>query len=130
MTREHALKLREMIEKLSAAMADEDAVETVELFPVWKADGEYAANDRVRYDGVLYKCLTAHTSNETWTPIASPSLWAKVLIPSGDKIYEWEQPLSTNLYMKGDKVMYNGKVWVCTYDNNSYAPGVWGWTEM
>ena len=76
MTREHALKLRAMIEKLSATMEDDEAVETVELFPMWRADGEYAENDRVRYDGVLYRCLANHTAQETWTPVASPSLFS------------------------------------------------------
>lgn len=130
MTREHALKLRAMIEKLSATMADEEAVETVELFPVWRADGEYATSDRVRYDGVLYRCLVNHTAQETWTPVASPSLWTKVLIPDANKVPEWEQPLSTNPYMQGDKVTYNGKTWVSNVDNNVWQPGVYGWTEV
>ena len=130
MTRGKAKQLRALIEQLSALLDDETALDGVELFPVWNAEKEYAVGDRVQYDGTLYKCLTTHTAQEMWTPVDAPSLWAKVLIPSGDKIYEWEQPLSTNLYMKGDKVTYKGKVWVCIYDNNSYAPDVWGWQEV
>ena len=132
MTREHALKLRATIEKLSATMADDEALETVELFPMWKTGCEYSSNDRVRYDGVLYRCLTAHTAQETWTPTDAPSLWAKVLAgQDGTAIGEWVQPDSTNPYMRGDKVTHNGKTWVSTIDNNVWEPGtVEYWKEV
>lgn len=131
MTREHALKLRAIIEKLSATMADEDAVETVELFPVWKAGGEYVAGDRVRYDGKLYKCLQAHTAQADWNPVDAPSLWAEVLAgQDGTEIGEWVQPDSTNPYMRGDRVSYNGKIYESEVDNNVWAPGVYGWVEI
>ena len=131
MTRAHALKLRAMIEKLSATMEDVDAVETVELFPIWMADGEYAAGDRVRYDGVLYKCLQAHTAQADWTPTTAPSLWAEVLAgQDGTAIGEWVQPDSTNPYMRGDRVTYNGKIYESEVDNNVWAPGVYGWVEI
>lgn len=132
MTRGHALKLRAMIEKLSATMADDEALETVELFPMWKTGCEYSSNDRVRYDGVLYRCLTAHIAQETWTPTDAPSLWAKVLAgQQGAEIGEWVQPDSTNPYMTGDKVTHNGKTWVSTIDNNVWEPGtVEYWKEV
>jgi hypothetical protein len=53
-----------------------------------------------------------------------------VLIPDPDVIPEWEQPDSTNPYMKGDKVAHNSKTWVSDVDNNVWEPGVYGWTEM
>ena len=42
MTREHAYKLREMLHKASASLPDEDALEAVELFPLWGINTEYA----------------------------------------------------------------------------------------
>ena len=48
---------------------------------------------------------------ENWTPLNAQSLWAKVLIPDENVIPEWEQPNSTNPYMKGDKVLFNGKIY-------------------
>ena len=62
-------------------------------------------------------------------PDAAPSLYAKVLIPDPDVIPEWEQPESTNPYTKGDKVTHNEKTWVSDVDNNSWEPGVYGWSE-
>ena len=82
------------------------------------------------HGGVLYKVLQAHTSQETWKPDASPSLFAKVLIPDYNAIPAWEQPDSTNAYMKGDQVTHYGKTWESDIDNNVWAPGVYGWSEV
>lgn len=122
-----ARRLRRFIEKAAISLPDEDAVEAVEIFPVWTEGTEYEADIRVRYNGVLYKCLQAHTSIESWNPVDAASLWAMVLIPDPEVIPEWEQPESTNPYMLGDKVRHNGKVWVSTVDNNVWEPGVYGW---
>lgn len=128
-TKERACQLRMLIERLSATMSDEDALQGVELFPRWSAEKEYVVDDRVSYNGILYKCLQAHTSQETWIPTSAPSLWAKVLIPDPDVIPDWEQPDSTNGYMKGDQVRYNGVVYESLIDNNVWSPEAYpaGW---
>jgi len=126
-----ARKLRPYIEKAAFSLNDEDALEAKELYPQWSGNGiSYKVNDRVRYEGVLYKVLLAHTSQEAWTPTAASSLFAKVLIPDENTIPEWEQPDSTNAYQIGDKVSHNGKIWSNTIANNVWEPGVYGWTEV
>lgn len=128
---ELAQKLRGYIEKAAMSLDDADALDAVQLYPSWKNNHEYdTVGERVRYDGVLYKVLQPHTSQSAWTPPAAPSLFAKVLIPDPDAIPEWEQPDSTNPYMKGDKVTHNGKTWVSDVDSNVWEPGVYGWTEV
>ena len=127
---ERARQLRAVIESLAETLDDESAAESVELFPIWATDTDYAVEDRRRYEGLLYKCLQAHTSQETWNPADAPSLWAKVLVPDPEVIPEWEQPESTNPYMKGDKVRHNGKIWESNIDNNVWEPGVYGWDEV
>lgn len=128
---ELARTLRPLIEKAAnAALDDAEALTAAVLFPAWGSAAEYAVGDRVRFDGVLYKCLQAHTAQETWTPTAAPSLWAKVLIPDPEVIHAWEQPDSTNPYMAGDKVTHNGKTWESSIDNNVWEPGVYGWEEV
>lgn len=130
-TRERAYQLRALIEQAAASLSDEVALTGVELFPHWNGDGvEYKVDERVSYNGILYKCLQAHTSQTTWTPTDAPSLWAKVLIPNPEVIPEWEQPDSTNPYMTGDKVTHNGKTWQSDIDNNVWEPGVYGWSEV
>lgn len=119
---EKARKLRKVIEALSVNLDDTQALESKELFPLWSSEKEYAVDERVRYEDKLYKCLQAHTSQETWNPVDSPSLWAEVLIPDPTIIPEWIQPDSTNPYMKGDKVTHNGFVWESLIDNNVWEP--------
>ena len=127
----HAHRLRREMESLSAALPDETALEVPEMFPIWKP-GAYSIGDRVRHDGVLYKCVQDHPSNGTYTPDVAVSLWARVLIPSG--IPEWVQPESTNPYMRGDKVRHFEKVWESQIDYNVYEPGTVGtenlWLEV
>lgn len=127
---ERARQLRAVIESLAETLDDESAAESVELFPIWATDTDYAVGDRRRYEGLLYKCLQAHTSQETWNPADAPSLWAKVLVPDPEVIPEWEQPESTNPYMMGDKVRHNEKIWISVIDNNVWEPGVYGWDEV
>lgn len=104
------------------SVSDGVALKMPEVFPHWNGNSkEYVKDDKVLYDGVLYKVLQNHTSQEGWTPTSAPSLFAKVLTSEGE-ILDWEQPDSTNPYMKGDKVKYNGKVYESLIDNNVWSP--------
>ena len=114
----------------SLAVDDSTALRMREFYPLWEAGQDYTAGFRLRYGGLLYKVLQAHTSQETWTPDAAPSLFAKVLIPDENVIPEWEQPESTNAYSKGDKVTHKGKTWVSDVDSNVWEPGIYGWIEV
>ena len=131
---ELARKLRPYIEKAAISLDDADALEATNLFPNWDSNKKdpYLVGDRVRYQGILYKCLQEHIPQENWTPLNAVSLWAKVLIPDENIIPEWEQPSSTNPYMMGDKVLFNGKVYESTIDNNIWSPEAYpaGWKEV
>lgn len=113
---------------------DKTALNAKELYKEWTVGIEVKVGERLRYKDVLYKVLQDHTTQETWTPTDAPSLFAKVLIPDDSEIYPWEQPDSTNPYMKGDKVTHNGKTWESLIDNNTWEPGVVGteslWKEV
>lgn len=100
-------------------------------FPSWETGKDYAVGDLVTYgdgNGTVYRCLQAHASQDTWVPTDAPSLWAKVLTSATD-VLPWEQPSSTNPYMKGDKVLWDGKTWISDVDNNVWMPGAYGWSE-
>jgi hypothetical protein len=116
--------------KLRGLATDEQALEVQSLYPSWKEAVAYVLGDRVIYNDVLYKVITAHTSQVDWAPDVATSLFAKVLIPDTEVVYSWEQPDSTNPYMTGDKVSYNGKTWISSVDNNVWEPGVYGWNEI
>ena len=118
-------------------LTDEQALEMPLLFPKWQANIQYEVGYRVLYLGTLYKVIQAHTSQQGWEPDITPSLFAKNLIVKDDDgeqvdIPEWEQPGSTNPYMKGDKVRFEGKVYQSLIDNNVWSPAAYpqGWEEV
>ena len=128
MTRGKAKQLRALIEMLAITLDDTTALTGVELFPVWATDTAYAVGDRVQYNGVLYKCVQAHTSQADWMPDATPALWVIVSI---EEWPEWIQPTGAHdAYDKDAKVSHNGKHWKNTMDANVYEPGVYGWEEI
>ena len=125
MTRAKAKQLRQLIEQLAVTLDDETALTGVELFPAWVVGKAYAVNDRAQYNGTLYKCIQAHTSQADWMPSATPALWKTVSV---DEYPEWVQPAGAHdAYNIGDKVTYNGQHYVCTSNANVYAPDVYGW---
>lgn len=124
-------QMAKMAQKQAMQITDDaEALEVQYLYPEWKSGKSYTAGYRVNYNGVLYKVLQDHTSQDDWAPDVSHSLFAKVLIPDENVIPEWEQPDSTNPYMTGDKVTHNDKTWVSDVNNNVWEPGVYGWSEV
>ena len=115
-------------------LSDAQALQVPMLFDEFDGNGvAYEVGKRVLYNDILYKVIQAHTSQADWTPAAAPSLFAKVINETIDgSIPEFEQPGSTNPYMKGDKVIFNGKVYESLIDNNVYSPEAYpaGWKEI
>ena len=128
MNRRYAKALRKKIESLANTMPDEEAVDTPELFPMWNPQAHYITGDRVCYEGKLYKVIQGHNAQADWNPKEAVALFAEILPgQEGTEIGEWKQPDSTNPYMNGDKVTYQGKTYESTIDNNVWAPDVYGW---
>lgn len=129
MTRDRAYELRNVISGAMQSVDDEIALENPTLFENWHEGVAYEAGFKLRYQGVLYKVLQNHTSQSDWTPDVAASLFARVLIPDESVIPDWEQPDSTNPYMTGDKVRFNGMVYESLIDNNIWSPADYpaGW---
>ena len=128
---EEAVQIMSRYRTAASGTTDEKAILAPELFDRWNAESvAYAVGDRVRYGDLLYKCLTAHTSQESWTPDAAPSLWVRIDDPAIEWP-EWRQPTgATDAYPKDAKVSHNGKRWISDLDANVWEPGVSGWTEV
>lgn len=47
---------------------------------VWAADTSYSEGDIVQYDGLLYKCLDDHVSEEGETPDVATDYWRKIAV--------------------------------------------------
>ena len=129
MTRAQARLFRQHLNAVVDTLDDTAAIEVPDLFMPWRTAVQYAAGDRVQYEGNLYKCLQAHTSQPDWTPDAAVSLWVRVDDPSIEWP-EWHQPTGAHdAYALGAKVSHNSKHWISDIDYNTYEPGVYGWTE-
>lgn len=118
--------------RLAEAEQFDDAALTAhaEQFSEWAFPVRYAEKSLCRYAGKLYRCLTAHDSQEDWTPSASPSLWKEIGDPTGEWP-AWSQPIgATDAYKVGDQVSHNGKRWTSTQAVNIWVPGVYGWEEV
>ena len=127
---ERARALRPYIEKSSVSLTDEDALQAVELFPQWVIGRAYAVDERLQYNGVLYRVVQAHTSQVDWTPDKTPALFVVVSL---DEWPEFVQPTGAHdAYKKGDKVTFNGKHYISLIDANVYSPEAYpaGWQEQ
>lgn len=122
-----ARKLRAYIEKAAISLTDEDALDAVELYPMWKTGTAYTVDERIRHGSTLYRCVQSHTSQADWTPDKTPALWTVVSL---DEWPAWIQPTGAqDAYGFGAKVSHLGKHWVSGYDNNTWEPSVFGWNE-
>lgn len=126
---ERARALRPMIEKAAKSLTDDDALDAVELFERWAPGLELVVDQRISYEGVLYRVVQPHTSQAGWEPDKTPALFTA--IPRPGEIPVWRQPTGAqDAYMAGDKVHFpelSDPVYVSTVDNNVWAPGVYGW---
>ena len=121
---------QEKLDSVLEILTDEQAETVPDAFPAWAAGIAYAVGVRVRYGGVLYKCVQAHTSQEDWTPDATPALWTRIGDP-GDEWPEWVQPTGAqDAYAMGAKVSHDGAHWTSDVDANVWEPGEYGWTEV
>lgn len=132
MKKEYILKLKELIQKASEYLTDEDALQGIELFPYWQPDTLYEKGARLRYNKKLYRVEQEHTSQENWLPDITPALYTIVAAPG--QILPWKQPTGAqDAYMKNDKVYYpedTTEIWISDIDNNVWEPGIYGWTKM
>ena len=119
----------------SANLDDDKAMEVADLYPAWESKKSYVADEIIKYgvnkdnETQLYKVIQPHTSQDDWTPDATPSLYKAIGFTDGG-VSIWTQPLgSTDAYMKGDAVSFNDELWTSDIDNNVWQPGVYGWTR-
>jgi hypothetical protein len=132
--RQHRAAMSLLAQKLS--MTESERMQIADIYPDFVIGKPYYAGFVFRHgkneDGEtqLYEVVQAHTSAAEWQPEANPALYKKIGF-SDNGIPIWTQPLgATDAYEKGDKVDYNGKIYVSDADGNVWEPGVYGWTAV
>ena len=73
-------------------LTDDQAIAVKAIYPVWSSDGvQYAVDYKVLHDDILYKCISAHTSQADWAPGVALSLWTAV--ETGEHAGTLEDPI-------------------------------------
>ena len=99
------------------------SVENMDFFAIWEYPINYKVGDMRTYNGMLYTCIQAHTSQEDWTPDTASSLWKPCANPN-EEYPQWSQPIGAHdAYMADDKVTHNEKHYISLLDNNVWEIG-------
>lgn len=118
---------RIMVDVAISYLDDDEAESVTTLFEDWQMGVPYVIGDRRKYEGLLYRCVQAHTSQADWTPPVVPALWVRT---STEEWPEWIQPTGAqDAYEQGAKVSHNSKHWISDVDANVWEPGIYGWSE-
>ena len=99
-----------------------------ELYTPWKYGEavEIGARRRDAFDGKVYEVHSAAGDN-LYPPHEVPAVWRKVY---EEEWPEWVQPTGAHdAYALGAKVIHDGIKWISDYDNNTWEPGKFGWSE-
>lgn len=114
---DNARALRAFIEKSVQCQPDEDALEFACLHPTWTPGMKAVEGYRYQYEDRLWKCLTAHITQENWRPgTDTASLWEEVNEAQAGSIddpipYDGNMALEAGKYYSQDGVVY-----LCTRD--------------
>lgn len=105
--------------------------EHADLFPTWTAEWRGNAGSIVRDDGLLYRSIHDVTNaGQNTKPSQTPAMWTEIGDPA-EEWPDWRRPIGAHdAYALGDKVSHDGKRWTSDLDNNVWAPGEYGWTEV
>lgn len=127
---EQARQLRKQWQQLLQANDDTTIIDCEDLVDNWQIDNAYTVNDICRYEGQVYRCVQAHTSQTDWQPSQTPALWAIKHTKNKDNPKPFVQPTGAHdAYMKDEVVLYNDRVYISIVDNNVYSPDAYaqGW---
>ena len=132
MKREQALAFRRKIEKAASTQTDEDALESIDLYPKWEdrlpksgqQQGEKVeAGERLQDGGKLWKALRTHYAQADWRPGSVPALFAEVSLDEWPEIPE--VITAENPWMAGMKGTWKGQHYICVLDNTVWNPDVY-----
>ena len=112
---------------------DRTAVRMTEFYPAWESEQAYTAGYKVQYGGKLWRCIQAHTSQDSWAPSTdTASLWERIdETHTGDQYapipYEGNMALTAGLYYTQGGVTYlcNRDTGIAVYNALSELVGLY-----
>lgn len=121
--REQILANRVATQKLVKVedLSEEELADLISLYDEWKVGLDVKAGDKLSYNGVLYKVIQEHTTQENWRPPDVAALFVKIQ-PAGVLREIKETMLATEAFAKGEKGTWKGKIYESLIDNNVWNP--------
>lgn len=98
---------------------DQTALRMAGYYPAFAAGMAVTVGDRLTYGGKLYRVIYEHTTQGTWTPDTSPSLFVRI-----DETHDGSEfdpiPYDGNMVLeKGKYYTQDGVTYVCTRDTGN-----------
>lgn len=124
---EQARQLRKQWQQLLTANDDTTIIDCEDLVDSWQADTDYVVDDIRKFEGQVYRCIQAHTSQPNWIPSNAASLWTVKHTKNKDKPKPFVQPQGAHdAYMKDECCLFEidgvMKLCISKVDNNAYSP--------
>ena len=92
---------------------DNTALTGMELYPVWAVGIAVAKDSRYQYNGKLYKCVQAHTTQADWAPDITPSLWTVIDVTHAGTIDDPIPAVAGMEYVYGKYYIEGKTVYIC-----------------
>ena len=92
---------------------DNTALTGIELYPVWSVGIAVSVGDRHQYNGKLYKCIQAHTTQADWTPDVTPALWTLIDVTHTGTIDDPIPAVAGMEYVYGKYYIEGETVYIC-----------------
>ena len=90
---------------------------------LWQPGIDVQVGDVYTFGAFLWRCIQAHTTQGTWAPDLTPSLWRKVEVIPENAVRVWAAGID---YIVGDELAYpdaNGTMYTCLQAHTSQT----GW---
>ena len=100
-------------EKIVSTFTDENAVKVIDLYPAWTVGIAVSKDSRYQYNGKLYKCVQAHTTQADWTPDITPALWTVIDVTHAGTIDDPIPAVAGMEYVYGKYYIEGETVYIC-----------------
>ena len=100
-------------EKIVSTFTDENAVKVIDLYPKWVVGIAVAKDSRYQYEGKLYKCVQAHTTQADWTPNVTPALWTVIDVAHAGTIGDPIPAVAGMEYVYGKYYIEGETIYIC-----------------
>lgn len=106
----------------------EDVIRLCDDLDGWnKNKYPYKKGERFKHEGKPYEVLIDLVSDPNQTPDKYKALYKEITKENKPIHPEWKPGM---VGQKGERYIYGGDIWECTWDNNSRNPGGLGWKKI